>query len=173
LSPSEEIRLAAGQLSNCWLSRLAFVENESVNVEGNAATYSVAYTHEIEIDEVAPEDGEQSWALLRLNAEIEWRHPEEAEFERPFELSLTINGVFSWDPGVANRELVEAWLEWNGVYLLWPYLRSYITMITAASGLPALTIYTMRVPDPPPSPPADQAGATEVQKDAAQHAEGG
>ncbi len=45
---------------------------------------------------------------------------DEGEIESPIELSLSIAGLFVYPSPVDDRELAEAWLEWNGVYLLWP-----------------------------------------------------
>jgi len=89
-------------------------------------------------------------AQLELDVKVEWRHVSDEPFTAPFDLELTVSGLFEWDHTTHARDLVDAWLEWNGVYLLWPYLRSYVAQITGASSLPPLTIYTMKVPQAPP-----------------------
>jgi hypothetical protein len=100
--------------------------------------------------------------VLALTADVEWMHELEP-FENPFDLSITVAGYFTWDPGRFPSEDREAWLDYNGTYLLWPYLRAYTAMITGASSLPALTVYTMVVPEPPgipeAAPESDEAGA--------------
>jgi len=81
----------------------------------------------------------------------------EAEPLGPFDLALDVHGIFVWNQEMfpPDEALAKGWLEYNGMYLLWPYLRSYVTMITAATHFPALTIYTMNVPQPPVIPPKD------------------
>jgi hypothetical protein len=76
---------------------------------------------------------------------IEW----DGDGQAPFALELTVEGLFSWQKNSRPEELMRAWLAWNGVYLLWPYARTFVSTITGFSALPPLTIYTMRVPDPP------------------------
>jgi preprotein translocase subunit SecB len=65
-------------------------------------------------------------------------------------LSVRVGGVFSWQAATKpDRRLAELWLEYNGMYLLWPYARSYIAAISGMSNVPPLTLYTMSLPNPP------------------------
>jgi hypothetical protein len=144
VSASDEIRYAAGQLKGCWLSAVSYVEHEA----GGPATnlrYRVDQDTRVEF----ADDGAD--ATLSFDAEIVWIHPEDKEFESPFDLKLTITGSFEWAETMPDKELREAWLEWNGAYLLWPYLRAQVAAITGASSVETMTLYTMRVPEPPPS----------------------
>lgn len=178
--PEPELgRLAAGQLQRAWLVSTAFEENVSLAPRPERLTYRVEHDHEILFGEL--EEGEDEvWATLVVNATIAWVHPDGLDqFEQPFDLSLKVAGVFIWGPENRNRELMEAWLGYNGFYLLWPYLRSFIAVITGLSSLPPLTIYTLRVPDPPPKidlqeaepskkPTAAKSRASSVKKPARQ-----
>jgi preprotein translocase subunit SecB len=99
-------------------------------------------------------------AAVTLSAAISFSRTDGAEGPLPFSLEPDVHGVFRWPPDdlPPSDDLAEAWLEYNGMYLLWPYLRSYIATITGFSHLPALTIYTMNVPKPPVIPEADAVG---------------
>lgn len=85
-----------------------------------------------------------------LAAEINWHRPGDdgEQVEGPFDLSIDVVGVFSWaEPDQTDEDIV-GWVEFNAQHLLWPYLRSYASTITAASGLPVLTLFTISVPYP-------------------------
>jgi hypothetical protein len=104
-------------------------------------------------------DTEGLTAAIRLNAVVEFAHPADESAEEsdqtgpgpvPFEIELALHGTFSWDSAeMPDDDLARGWLEYNGMYLMWPYLRSYVAIITGMSHLPSLTIYTMNVPKPP------------------------
>jgi preprotein translocase subunit SecB len=89
------------------------------------------------------------WAFLRVGIEVDWSRTDEAEGPYPFELNA--EGMFQWSAASAPKteRMARLWLEHNGIYLLWPYLRTYVATITGMSDLRPLTIYTMRVPDRP------------------------
>ena len=63
-----------------------------------------------------------------------------------FDLSLAVDGLFLWIDPHLDEDFRRAWLGLNGRYLLWPYARSYAAMITSASSLPPLTLFTMQIP---------------------------
>jgi hypothetical protein len=52
-------------------------------------------------------------------------------------------------------------LEYNGMYLLWPYVRAYTATLTGLSGFPTPTIVTMNVPKPPVIPSEHAEGEQE------------
>jgi preprotein translocase subunit SecB len=95
----------------------------------------------------ATDDGRR-WATLRLDLEFDWVD-EDGQPLRPFDLRVVIRGGFSWSDGPTEERLARKWLEYNGMYLLWPYARSFIATVTSQSRLPALTLYTLDVPQPP------------------------
>jgi hypothetical protein len=169
LSQPELPPLAVGQLEHAWLASVAFQENRDFEFAYEKLTYRVVLDHTVRYGE-----GEfANTAILDVSAMIEWRPVEgeeevEVEVEAPFSLSLGVGGWFAWQQS-HERESVERWLEYNGVYLLWPYLRSYVSIITSASSVPPLTIYTMRVPDPPHIEDDPPAGARK-QREARQRA---
>jgi preprotein translocase subunit SecB len=111
-----------------------------------AVRYNVEHAHQVAIGEG---DNERS-AFVDLGIEVTWTDENDEPVEAyPFDLTLHVGGHFAWEPKQYNRETFAAWLEWNGVYLLWPYARAYITALTSTSPYPPLTINTLRVPDPP------------------------
>jgi hypothetical protein len=132
-----------GQLETVWLSEVIFRESLDFDPDdAGACRYSLRRDSEIE---QCAEDG--MW-LLHLRVEVEWTRHDEDEGVLPFELEIQVSGAFAWDVPTVERDFVEGWLEFNGPYLLWPYVRTYISSITNLSRLPPLTIYTMTVPRP-------------------------
>jgi preprotein translocase subunit SecB len=132
---------AAGQLESVWLSRVTFRENLEFDPDdANACRYSLRRS--AEIDSVA----EDMW-VLHMDVEVEWTRSDDGE-ELPFDLGLQVSGAFSWEQAPVDPSFVHGWLDFNGPYLLWPYLRSHIATVTNLSSLPPLTIYTMTVPRP-------------------------
>jgi preprotein translocase subunit SecB len=91
------------------------------------------------------------WAFLKVGIEVDWSRTDEAEGLYPFELNAEVTGMFQWSPASAPKteRMARLWLDYNGIYLLWAYLRTHVATITGMSDLPPLTIYTMRVPDRP------------------------
>ncbi|OLE20517.1 MAG: hypothetical protein AUG50_00375 [Betaproteobacteria bacterium 13_1_20CM_3_63_8] len=91
--------------------------------------------------EVTPEG-----SMVRVRLALEWEPlAANAEIERPFEIELDVVGIFDWD-GEATGEYRQSWTDFNGPYLLWPYIRSYMTWITTTAGLPPLVLPTLAVP---------------------------
>lgn len=74
-------------------------------------------------------------------------------------MEIAVHGVFGWDASAQppSDDLAKGWLEYNGMYLLWPYLRSYVSLISGLSHVSELTIFTMNVPLPPVIPPSEGA----------------
>lgn len=161
-SPEPQSDRSAGQLLNAWLDSVEFEANPEYVADGRVVRYHLDFKHAISVHE------EGNRAVVGLTIKVGWRDAEDQELTppHPFRLELAVAGLFEWERAEVDRDTFEAWLEWNGVYLLWPYARSYITSLTAASPVPPLTIYTLRVPDPPSkkaaevvataSPPGDQ-----------------
>jgi preprotein translocase subunit SecB len=95
------------------------------------------------------EEDEESHAIVGLRARIDWGTEEEPDRSGPFDLEITVRGIFIWPSLTLEEDVAQAWIDHNATHLLWPYLRTFITTITALSRLPALTIYTMTVPESP------------------------
>ena len=104
MSPSENYRLAAGQLLDCWLSQVEFGENPTFgSAPREPITYNITHQHEVEISEADGDDG-QSLATLRVKVDVEWLHQDGVEdVEKPFALSLSVVGRFGWDKAVHDR----------------------------------------------------------------------
>lgn len=143
------------QLEDVWLQRVRFEANPSYDGVGLGVTYSVE--PEVDLGELVTndEDGSVS-AVVRLRAAVKFSRAEEDPGELPFEMEIEIHGRFRWEAPPTRIVLASAWLEYNGMYLLWPYLRSHIATVTGMSELPTLTIYTMNVPKPPVIPAEEQ-----------------
>ena len=137
---------SAGQLEFAWLQAAEFRVAPGFDPDGPNVRYHLDYEHEIAIGEGESE----RVAFVNLAVVVRWTDENDEPTEAyPFDLTLHVGGHFNWEPEQYDRETFEAWLEWNGVYLLWPYARAYITALTSASLYPPLTIHTLRVPDPP------------------------
>ena len=95
LSQPENLGLAAGQLQRVWITDIAFTENETF--AGQAAetlSYNVSFDHDTVkgVDEAIGQ-----WVALRLNVEVVWRDPSNDDFTPPFDLSLSVAGLFTWE----------------------------------------------------------------------------
>jgi hypothetical protein len=156
------VAIPPAQLESVHLGRLEFAPDPSFPVEELArVTYEVAPG--VGIGELrSNERGLES--DLTLRASIAFSRVEEDEGPLPFEMTIELHGSFVWvsDALPPDEDIARAWLDYNGMYLMWPYLRSYVAAITGMSHLPALTIYTMNVPKPPviPPPPEDASAGT-------------
>lgn len=142
--------LEPAQLNDVRLARVEFEANpEFENSDAPNASYVVKANTTISEPEVG-DDGEM-WAVAAADVTIEWSRVDGGEGPLPFELDLRAVGVFSWEPATRpdDDRIARLWLDYNAQYLMWPYLRTFITTITAMSHLPPLTIYTMNVPRPP------------------------
>lgn len=138
----------AGQLQSAWLDAVELEINPNFDPE-TVVRYHLSYEHSVTLaDDV--ESVKTGVAAVQLD--VNWRDGNDeplTEGAQPFNLRLRVVGLFTWEREQVDREIFGAWLEWNGVYLLWPYIRSYVAMLTSMSPRPTLTIYTLRVPDPP------------------------
>jgi preprotein translocase subunit SecB len=128
----------SGQLSAAWLSDVEFRYNADFEFKDG-----VAYDLDVQPSTSVGPDG--SKAVVHLT--ILWEVPE--EMERPFDLQIAVSGHFDWEEGI-DDEYKEGWTQFNGVYLLWPYLRAYVTSITAQSIGEPLVLPTLAVPRPGP-----------------------
>ncbi len=129
------------QLVDVFLRDIHFSRNLAFSLGDRGPAYSIDSGVEVELR------GDGETAVVNLHAKLDF-HLSEGQTEIPFDLSLVVTGVFAIDGVRATDEDLEGWLTFNGEHLLWPYLRSHVTTVTAASGLPSLTIYTIRIPRP-------------------------
>jgi preprotein translocase subunit SecB len=158
----EDAPLELAQLGYAWLAGVSFVERVPFEA-GRGFEYGVNLDHSI-----VESDDEKS-SVYRMTLTVEWTElPENSE--APFDLTLDVAGVFHWQDMPVDADFRRAWLELNASYLLWPYARAYAALITGASTLPPLTLYTMRVPQVPlrdvkqPHPKEAAAGNTPRKK---------
>jgi hypothetical protein len=151
------VPITPAQLEWAWLSKVHFESDPHFDRE-SVAQWNYVVTPKAEVDELfwggsgEDPDDQFAWTTVRLQASIEWHRvdDEEADFDPPFTLDIEVTGQFAWRRGTAPDErMAKLWLEYNGQYLLWPYLRQYIAAVTTASNIPVLTIYTMNVPERP------------------------
>ncbi len=145
LSPERHVR---GQLLAVYLTELNFRRNFEFDLERHDPSYGVETTTRVEVA------ADLASAVAHLEASIAWFFDEDTEErlaedrQHPFDLSLTVTGMFDWMETTYSEEDIAGWTEFNAEHLLWPYLRAHVSTITAASDLPPLTIYTIAIPRP-------------------------
>ena len=137
---SPESARAAGQLERVWLDNVEFEARPDYEREGEIH-YVVDYEHHVRLGETGSD------AIVAVLVTLDWRNADDETCVGPFDIKIGAVGMFRWGP--ENTEYFEAWLELNAVYLVWPYVRSYVAMLTALSPFASLTLETMRLPDPP------------------------
>lgn len=129
--------LNGGQLVDVRLVGIDFAVKPDFDFDFDGLTFGV----DRDVDAAL---GEETSSVI-LSVTITW----DAEEGRipPFDLRVRVEGTFEWV--VDERESPEreiGWLKFNGPYLMWPYARSHVASITAACGLPPLTLPTLVVP---------------------------
>ena len=136
-----------GQLEAVTVSRLLFgVDSAFDDEDKELLTYEVVPA--VEIGDLEYQEDGALQANVALTAKIEFSRAEPGPV--PFNLEIKLDGCFCWDTkDVPTEPLARGWLEYNGMYLMWPFLRAYVSTITAFSKHPKLMIYTMNVPKPP------------------------
>ena len=142
------MKLAAAQLEAAWLAAINF----RVRTYDRAALSDASYRlgHDSVVETVGGDVDTGMWAVFGLNVVVRWVDADGEDAEGPFDLDMKVGGRFVWPASISpDEQFCRLWLEYNGMYLLWPYVRSYISSVTGLSGLPSLMIYTLRVPDPP------------------------
>jgi preprotein translocase subunit SecB len=138
-------------LVGAWLAHVRFEDNREFP---SAEQGDVSYTVDSEVDVQdfhRDETNNETHAYMLLQASIAWYRDDDL-LEResgPFVLALGVRGFFVWDSSIVSEEEARAWLTYNGRWILWPYLRTYMTSVTSISRLPPLTIYTLDVPESP------------------------
>jgi preprotein translocase subunit SecB len=130
----------SGQLRAAWLSAVAFKYNDELRL-------NEGLQYDLDIRPETTVDAAGSKATIHLA--IVWDGEDESL--RPFELEIAVSGYFAWEEEIAD-DYKDGWTQFNGLYLLWPYLRSYVTSITAQSVGEPLILPTLAVPRPGPNP---------------------
>lgn len=132
-----------GQLVGVWLKAIDFEENEDFDPERHQVTYSLNVDHETDT-----ELGEGKGSVIEVSLSLEW---EAADAEKvsppPFDLTVVVHGMFEWQEP-RDEDFRRGWTDYNGVYLVWPYIRSFVATVTAFSLLPSFTVPTLAVPRP-------------------------
>lgn len=136
-----------GQLRDVVVSNLQFDRNWAFDADADAAEPGrIHYSVVTETEATTNDDRDVGFVALR--ASISWSSEDDESTPKPFDLDLTLQGTFDWFDPEMDREDIEAWLEFNGEHLLWPYVRNYVQTVTGWSDVPPLTIYTLGVPHP-------------------------
>jgi Preprotein translocase subunit SecB len=139
---SPDTRHVVGQLADVRLRNVQFRRSDDYEFIA-----PLNYTITTSSDVVLADD--LTSGKILFNAEVEWRSAEEGSTESipgPFDLELTLEGLFMLNAVGDDEEELSAWVEFNSEHLLWPYLRAQIASLTTAAGLPPLTIFTLNVP---------------------------
>jgi hypothetical protein len=138
--PDRPVEASAPQLTRAWLDVAELDCNDLFTGDLSRVTYGVDTT-----TEVVSTDPNNSTVSLLVGVNLEHRDGGEVPFHR---LSVRVGGTFVWADTAPSEERIEGWLKFNGMYLLWPYARTYLATLTALSGRPALHIMTIAVPRP-------------------------
>jgi hypothetical protein len=164
------VSLTPAQLEWAWLAAVDLEVNDAFD-PADAGRWMYTIDSESQVGAFAESEDGGMATTLGVTVHINWNfvEPDEAsepdvtaepdestqpedgvQLEPPFTLDLRVNGYFTWEPHMRPEDrIARLWLDYNGRYLLWPYVRNYIAMVTGMTNLPALTIVTERVPDPP------------------------
>jgi preprotein translocase subunit SecB len=141
---ADDLASTPGTLQDVFLAKVAFERKFAFQFPDKG----LAYTIETGTSTEFISDDRRS-VRADLVAKVTWQYPNETEeIDGPFDLILTIGSVFAWQYPETSDEDILGWVEFNAQHLLWPYLRSYVSMISGASGAPPLTIYTIQAPSP-------------------------
>lgn len=131
----------SGQLSAAWLSDVEFRYNPDFELQGG-----IPYDLDVQPETTVGPEGSRAV----VHVAILWEGVDETK--HPFELKIAVAGHFDWASDI-DDDYKEGWTRFNGVYLLWPYLRAYVTSITAQSIGEPLVLPTLAVPRPGPNVP--------------------
>jgi preprotein translocase subunit SecB len=156
LPPSRPLN-QLGQLTDAFLGGVTFVRDFDFDLQSDGP--GLQYHVDVEPHARQAERDDHDVWIADLDASVRWTHDEKAEFRAPFALQLKVVGVFDWYGAGYDDEAISNWITYNAEHLLWPYLRSYIQQITAASDIPPLTIFTIGVPRPRVGAAADDPHA--------------
>jgi preprotein translocase subunit SecB len=132
-----------GQLVSARVSALHFETNERFDMARHQVMYETDTDRHVDLT--------LNGSTVEVEVKLEWEPVEpDTEVEYPFELHIAVTGEFEF-PEDAPEDFRRGWTEFNGVYLLWPYVRSYVSALVAWSSLPPLILPTLSVPSPAPS----------------------
>ena len=113
---------------------LRFLVKENHIVFRNITDYKI----EIDFDASGFIDQKESKYYLNLVANVK-------DEDDNFELSIVTESVFNFDEDADVNELIESMFTLNAPAIVFPYIRAYISSLTALSGMPTLTIPTLNL----------------------------
>ncbi len=95
----------------------------------------------------AKSDGRQiSETELRLHFDFKLTGSQDAEPQKPVEITLRLVAVYSLPRGLQPSEAeMKAFAATNGLLNVWPYFREFTQSISARAGLPPLTVPLFRI----------------------------
>lgn len=141
--PPEHPSNGRGQLLDVRVRSIEFCRNDDFEF-GPPLNYVILTSSEVTLAE------DLTNGTILFKAVVEWRSGEEGGGTEPilgpFELDLTLEGLYALNAAKPDHDELSAWIEFNSEHLLWPYLRTQIANLTISAGLPPLTIYTIGVP---------------------------
>lgn len=150
--PPEEFLPNVGQLGRAWLSEVEFRRNPEFDARRHSVEFSVELRRmSVELESDTTKAG--------LEVGLEWWPAAEDEEAPPypFDLRVVVAGLFFWREDV-DESYREGWTDFNAPYLLMPYARSYVSIITGFSDLPSFTLPTFAVPRVGVEPDAGEFG---------------
>jgi len=113
---------------------LRFLVKENHIVFRNITDYKI----EIDFDASGFIDQKESKYYLNLVANVK-------DEDDNFEISIVTESVFNFDEDADVNELIESMFTLNAPAIVFPYIRAYISSLTALSGMPTLTIPTLNL----------------------------
>ena len=111
-----------------------FFVKESHIVFRNITDYKI----EIDFDASGFIDQKESKYYLNLIANVK-------DEDGNFEISIVTESVFNFDEDADVSELIGSMFTLNAPAIVFPYIRAYISSLTALSGMPTLTIPTLNL----------------------------
>ncbi len=145
-----------GRLVEAFLDEIHFRRHRDYTFPEGGIAYGVDSDTSAEILD------DRTCAFVRLKAEIHWTSHEGDTVDGPFEMQITVGGLFNWRLPDRSDEDILGWLEFNTTHLLWPYLRTYVSSVTASAGVPPLTIFTITTPSPNLGRTEDETSSEEL-----------
>lgn len=113
---------------------LRFLVKENHIVFRNITDYKI----QIDFDASGFIDQKESKYYLNLVANVK-------DEDDNFEISIVTESVFNFDEDADVNELIESMFTLNAPAIVFPYIRAYISSLTALSGMPTLTIPTLNL----------------------------
>ncbi len=116
-----------------FFNKVEFTHNEYF--KGDPVTIDFVFSHHISLNE------DQNNAFVSLSCTV---FPEAKIKGYPFTLNVEMVGAFSYDPTIP-QELRDSLVSENALAIMFPYMRSMISSVTASAGIPPLVLPAINI----------------------------